>query len=520
MKIKKIINLTLIATLGLASCSKNDDIQNTIDNTESSDFKKLASVVVDSPEGTNESEISTRTSASINEKYNPTSKYYLNYVNLLAAEVGTNLIEKPEEENYTFTTSQLVKHEFTNNPSNTNYDVYFKIIDEKTNDGGSNSGTIILSSDNIEDTNDTQVKNDIKIKLTTFKDADLQDLKVGEQINNINNFYFGGNNTNGIGSVLFYLTYNPNDGVITLPEINKDEDGNEYDFLNILKKGNGYSVDKLYNENPDNLFVSEELLIAATNDKVYIFETIKNNVHNGYKLLREYDRDNSSDDFIKEDRMEINMKRLTTIVNASFLIEDTYTNGVDNGYGGDSFYDPNDSVASLDTFEKRYGFRLDGMTCPYATIDGVASTFDINNKSDKNTGNPCRVVLWAKGLEVKGPDGKSYTKEPHIGTVSMKTDSKVYWGFGANGNSYSVLFKGIIKDGNQLSFYTNIAGKNIIITTELYELTLLKNKAHNITLLVDAKKLKEAVKPNTLDTRANSNDFVELRVPSENLIIN
>lgn len=506
MEIKRYINFAIVSVIVLASCSKNEDIQITTDMQEDNGFKKFASVIISNSEGSSNSIQESRTSASINQNNKPTSTYHLKYVNLLAAEVidKLNVENPPTKYKFNEKGAKFTTHYFTNSEGNANYDIYFKIKEEINNEGASNSGIITLSSDNQNENLD-----DIDIRLTTFKNDVLQNLQVDDMIYGINNFYFGSTGTpneNGIGSILFYLTYNPHDGLLSLPKI---EDTN---LINILADKEG-KYTSIYNEYNDELFLSEELLIAATDENVYLFKTLKGVLNEGYKLLRKYNRAKT-----QIDKMKIDMERLTSIVNASFLIEDTYNEDTNKD---DSYFDPNNIAESLKKFEERYKISLSDMMCPYATIDGVASEYNINNTDETNTSGACRMVLWAEDMFVIRPDnGKKDYKEPTIGAVSMKEGGKIYWGYGAQGNSYSVIFKGKVIDDNLLKFYvSNIGGKNIIISTKLKNLELLQNCAHHLTLLVKADDLAKFINSENT-SRANSNDFVEFRVPSENLIIN
>lgn len=512
--------MALIMVTVLASCSKNDTPVTT-DSSDENGFKKLASIELSSTEGTKDSIPGTRTPASVNEDFTPTTIYYGSSVNLLAVSVTDTLSQGCNIENYTFAGPKVATHEFTTSDNNTkSYDLYYKLseITDNENNGGSLSGTITLSTDEAGNTGK------IDIKLTTFKLEDLKKIDEGkaDRIKGINNFYYGGGNSNGIGNVLFYLTYNPEGGSISLPEINKSE-------LDFLKDD---SHQTLYDEYTDKLFVSEEILIAATKDKVYVLKTLKEDANKGYIPLRIYDRN----DILPVSRLNIDMARLTTIVNASFFINDTYYTNK-NPNDPDSYFDEESKENSLKKFGTKFnlGFELLGIECPHATIDGVATNYDINNRDDdKNTSGEGRMVLWSSNHEVTGINGQTYKKQPEFTNMSIKVNANdVYKGLGMFGNSYSVIFKGKVYNGSKLQFYAQAKIKtansedektvNIKVFTEMTAFTLMQNTVHQLILLVDAETFANELKAivnETRTSRTNSNDYIEIEVPSENLIIN
>lgn len=514
--------MALIMVTVLASCSKNDTPVTT-DSSDENGFKKLASIELSSKEGTKDSIPGTRTPASVNEDFTPTTIYYGSSVNLLAVGVTNTLSLECGIEDYTFTGPKMAIHDFKTSDNKTkSYDLYYKLSDitDNENEGGSLSGTITLSTDEAGNTGK------IDIKLTTFKLEDLKKIDEGkaDRIKGINNFYYGGGNSNGIGNVLFYLTYNPEDGSIYLPEINKSE-------LDFLKDGDHQT---LYDEYTDKLFVSEEILIAATEDKVYVLKTLKKDANQGYIPLRIYDREGK----LPVSRMNIDMARLTTIVNASFFINDTHVNK--NPNDPNSYFVEENKEESLKNFKTKFnlGFELVDIVCPHATIDGVATKYDINKREANNTSGRGRMVLWSSFHEVKGIDGGTYDKQPkELADMSIKENANdVYKGLGLFGNSYSVIFKGDVYKGSKLQFYAQAKIKtansedektvNIKVFTEVVKdegLTLKQNTVHQLILLVDAETFANELKAivnETTTSRTNSNDYIEIEVPSENLIIN
>lgn len=504
---KKIINLIFFTALFFVSCSENE-IENTSPQPIESEFKKLASIDFDTPNGNRDSISETRISTSINSEGKPTEIFYGNSVNLLTVEVKDDLKNNPSITDYTFYGGVTKTHHFENGV----YDIYYKFEDfkEDPNNIGSNSGKIILSTSG----NDNDTESKVEISLTVFEKSQLEKLQTGERIEKINNFYFNGENTKGIGSVLFYLTYDPleneeteTEKVLKLPLLIEKED-NKLDFL----KDSDYP--ELYNEYQDKLFLSKELLISATNENIYIFETRKNEAHAGYLLLRKYDIDLDDN---KEKRFQIDMYRLTSIINASFVINDTYNETNQNN----SYFVKGDSIATFNNFKNLYGINLRGMSCPYATIEGLPNTYYINRTTSNNTEGSCKLVLWAEGYNDIAFNNTIVDRSPIIGEVSMQANgNQVFEGYGVKGNSFAVVFKGSVLNNSKLCFYTVIDGKNILIYTTLFNLNLIQNSAHHITLLVKAQDLAKKLEDINKSSRANSNDFIEIEVPSENLIIN
>lgn len=511
--------MALIMVTVLVSCSKNDTPVTT-DSSDENGFKKLASIELSSTEGTKDSIPGTRTPASVNEDFTPTTIYYGSSVKLLAVEVTDKLSQGCDIEDYTFAGPKVATHEFTTSDNNTkSYDLYYKFseITDNEKDGGSLSGKITLSTDEAGNTGK------IEINLTTFKLEDLKKIDEGkaDRIKGINNFYYGGENSNGIGNVLFYLTYNPLGGSIYLPKIDKSE-------LDFLKDGDHQT---LYDEYTDKLFVSEEILIAATKDKVYVLKTLKKDANKGYIPLRIYDRK----DKLPVSRMKIDMARLTTIVNASFFINDTHVNK--NPNDPNSYFVEENKEESLKNFKTKFnlGFELVDIVCPHATIDGVATKYDINNRESDNTSERGRMVLWSSFHEVKGIDGGTYDKQPkELADMSIKENANdVYKGLGLFGNSYSVIFKGDVYKDSKLQFYAQAKIKtansedektvNIKVFTEMTAFTLKQNTVHQLILLVNAETFANELKAivnETRTSRTNSNGYIEIEVPSENLIIN
>lgn len=515
MRINNFISIAFISAFGLISCSKDNVTSEEGNEQEKSEFRKLASMNIETVEGNNEEIPGSRTAGSINENGKPTHIYYKDYVNLLSLKVTDKIDQSSEGKNYDFNFSKkgYVTHKF-NTDGGVNYDVYYSISGETPNPNGSNSGIITLA---------TNVNQDpIDIKLTVFEKSELEKLtKKGDRLLGLQNFDYSVTDPEGpMGSVLYYLTYDPfSKEKLELPDYTNDT---KYNFL--LDSPKKYEI--LSSEIEDDYFVSEEILIAATDDFIYVFETSKSSLP-GYILLRLYNR-NEPDQSHIVDRIKIDMSRLTTLINASLIINDTYP--TPNSSADYSYFVENNEALSIANFKEKYsGVDLTNMKCLYATIDGVPSIYDINNRSDYNTSEPCRLILWADGLKVKGPNGSDYNKEPEATQVNMLDSERLFKGLGFKGNSYSVCFKGYILDDELLKFYAKIDGVNILISTEMkfpnHILYLSQNTLHQLTLLVDAKTLGETIakmkeQQASGASRANSNDFVELRVPSENLIIN
>lgn len=510
MRIRDFISIAFISAFGLISCSKDNVTSEEVKEQEKSEFRKLATMDIAAIEGNNIEIPNSRTISSVNGEEKPTEKYYKNYVNLLSLEVSDDINSSWENKDTNFNfkkeTKQFVRHEFTNG----NYDIYYTLSDIKDNGSDASlSGTITLATD--KNNTDIEKKTAINIKLTVFETAELEKLKdKGDFISGLQNFYYSDNNLKPMGNVLYYLTYDIEDEAKSLPIVSDEK----YSWL----KDDTHQI--LYNESPDDYYVSNEILIAATEQYIYILETIRDNADTGYKLLRRYDREETDDKPVH--RIYIEMSRLTCIINASLVINDTHSNS-SNG----SYYDDSNLDNSYNNFMELYKVNLRNMSCPYATIDGVPTIYDINKREENNTSGNGRLILWAEELEVVGIDGKRYERIPEPGKVYMVSASSLYSGLGFPGQSFSVCYKGTIKNGSLLQFYTIIDGVNLLISTkmELKDNLLRQNYTNQFTLLVDAKTLADTIikmkeQQASGASRANSNDFVELRVPSENLIIN
>lgn len=530
MRIKNFISIAFISTFGLISCSKESVSSVEVNEPEKSEFKKLATINIASTEGTNQEIADSRTPGSINSNGYPTDIYYKSYVNLITTEAdGTH-----NEVTHNFEVIDEEQRYY-------NYDVYYKFIDGLEHDNEiSDKGTISLASKK-------DGSNSINIKLTSFLKKDL------EKLENTGDKLYGLDNVSEKGSILYYLSYVPtevgqadenNVRKLILPTIVDSK----YNFL--LTTNNPENYTSLYNEIEDDYFLSKEILISATEEYIYVLETIKNETdsNNGYRLLRRYDITKEDNDKIH--RMKIDMSRLTTIINASFVINDTHSSVSSPVDEANSYYKEDNIESSIDNFESLYvnnrvnnKVDLGEMQCPYATIDGIPSVYRINDTTENNTTDPCRFVLWAKDLVVTGIDGNQYDKKATFGNVSIfDTMHKEYSGLGIQGNSYSVCFKGSLKSGSLLCFYVTVPYSykdnatsttnniNILISTKMHfsdgsTFNLVQNTLHHFTLLVDAKVLGKTIadminQQASGASRANSNDFVELRVPSENLIIN
>lgn len=511
MKIKDILSIAIILALGLTSCSKDNVSQETENEPEKSEFRKMVSISLETEEGINEEVPESRTPGSINEDGKPTHVYYNDFVNLLSLNVNNNITESDINNiiDYDFVKNGYETHNFIGS----SYELYYNVKEESSNANGSNSGIITLATGK-------NGENGVDIKLTVFKKSDLENLKLEEfedMIYKLHNFDFTVEKP--MGSILYYLNYNPFDNnSVYLPEIDTETVNKKYSFLR------DDIHEKLYNESSEEYFVSKEILIAATNEKIYVLETQKDVIESerGYKLLRLYDRKKTEDQDV--DRMKIDMSRLTTLINASLIINDTYP---EENNSTNSYFVDGDTIKSQENFLEKYKVNLKGMQCYYATIDGVPNIYNINSLEENNTEGSERMVLWAKDNYTTGIDGNVYEKLPTPGKVNMNEGERAYTGLGFKGNSYSVCFKGYIQSGSQLKFYATIDGVNLIIYTKMKGFPLEQNVLHQLTLLVDAAKLgeticnmKEDASSGTSRANGKGNGFIEIEVPSENLIIN
>lgn len=500
-----------VLALAISSCSDNEI------NTEGgkgedlveAGFQKLGTFTFESESGENTEEgASSRTPNSVDEYDRPSGNYPLNFVGMFSVDItdktrpGAGDVEQVTDVEYTMR-SGYQEYFFKNNELNLSYKI---VPGNKQPEGCTINGTLILS----DGSNQTEVQLSV-----------IETDKLTDQIK-LNDFYYGGNNSiKPRGSSLYFSTYNPNQNTastntLSLPELtSKDLEESVYKTLTDTDHST------LYDEYSDRLFLSSELLVFATGEKIYFYEVVlKEGSAGGYHLYRTYDRNNSLQ------TSSLGIRRLTSIVNASFMLIDQQT------WDEHSYFKMSDGRGDMEESEaayySAYGVNLKGMTCSYATMDGINTVYDINDRTtDNNTSKIGRLVLWADGYQTIAADGKTYNKRgEYSAELSYALKEGKVRGLGIRGHSYSVVFKGDEDStaGESINFYVTVDGVNVKVTATINlnnGITLEQNKTHNIMVMVNAedfanyvKKLKERGK-----SRAGSNEYATFEVPAGSVVV-
>ena len=512
------------ASLSLASCSQDEVVEQndqkpTPEVSIENGFKELGTFAVKTELGDqNDSFAESKSPEDIDYLGRPIGVYPLNKVGLLkltpgvqptAADVNHNIDMKYGTE------PEFMFHEIPNA-----YKIYYKLNITENNiaQGASNSGTITLCTK--KDGSDA-----ITFDLTVFKLADLHNTDENFHIK-LNDFAYGKTSGNLRGSTLRYTSYDPKDikdyngdasqnpehltgKYVTLPEVPSSVG---LDFL----KGEYAVNNRLVEECGDIYFAGAETLIAADDDKVYFLESVlEENAAGGHYIKTTYPSPEGHTDV-----PSLNMSRFTSIVNASFMIIDKQE------WGPSSYFKENNEAATLKNFKNKYGVDLSGMTCPYATFDGVNTRFYANEmvNEDKST-DRARLLLWAEdGRTRYAANGAEVHK---TGVTSMdlnfNDDGILKRGYGIKGNSYSVIFQGSQADtrSQQINFYATVDGVNILITATIDAKTGIafsKNVAHNVMVFVPATRFANFVKDQKkLQARGSraAQDYAVFEVPSD-----
>lgn len=509
-KLKFFIGIGAFA-LTMFSCSDNDI---NIDNGQGgelteTEFKKLGIFTFESEEGENADEgTESRTPASVDDYGRPSSKYMLDYVGMFSANITPKdqnnppVVGEVADVDYNVF-SEYKEYHFKNNSLELSYSIE---NDNKQADNCTINGVLTL----------TDGENSTQVNLSVIELDKLQ------EIIKLNDFTTDKKIQNPRGSSLFFLTYNPNqnslgaENSLNLPVLDESD----------LKEAYGILKDEqhetLYDEYSDRLFLSSELLVFATEDKIYFYEVIlKGGGKGGYYLYKTYDRNGSIQ------TSNLTLRRVTSIVNASFMLIDQQTWN-ENSYfkmsGGKG-----DKDASEKAYFEKYEVNLSGMTCKYATIDGINTVYNINNReSEDNTSDVGRLVLWTDTYQTVAPDGKPHDKKGEYSadvSYGLGTEEKAR-GLGIMGNSYSVVFKGSVVDtaGEDVNFYVTVDGVNIKITATINLKTgiaLGQNHTHNIIVMINAEKFAEAVKKlkKQASSRAGSNEYATFEVPEGSVVV-
>lgn len=519
MKNRKFIWSALLVSIILMSCSENDNIveQNTPEDTVTTDgFKILAATDFTSELGeiAEDASTETRTPAAVDANGRPTEQYMLNYVNVLKVDreqPTTEDIGKFGTLSYVTGSQKFETHEFGTGGYEVEYDIAF---DTTQYNGCTRNGTVTLKYQNTE----------IPLTLTVFETSKLEQNYI-----TINDFPYD-KTTSPRGSSLYYLTYDPQekDGIKTLPTLGNDM------ITTIVGTG---SDGELHHEQADNLFVSNELIFCADDTKLYVYEIVEaEGVYGGYHKIREYDLKTTT-----IQRTVLNMSRLTSMISASFMLVDD-AEGV---YDATTSYFDGDLESSAAKFKETFKTDIDLTTikCPYATVDGMNTIFDIN---DGIVSDPGRLLLWGNGYSIVGNDGNTYgygygnvvenaaVDLLYSFPVQVGEPQKVARGIGIKGMSYCAVYRGVENDtkNQPISFYITVndggVSKNIKITGFTRNgYPMSANKATHIIMLIPAQNFVGYVESveatvtgasNTL-SRTGDNGFSEFVVPSENVFV-
>lgn len=520
MKNRKFIWSALLVSIILMSCSENDNIveQNTPEDTVTTDgFKILAATDFTSELGeiAEDASTETRTPAAVDANGRPTEQYMLNYVNVLKVDreqPTTEDIGKFGTLSYVTGSQKFEKHEFGTG----GYEVEYEIVFDSTQyNGCTRNGTVTLKYQNTK----------IPLTLTVFETSKLEQNYI-----TINDFPYDKTNSPR-GSSLYYLTYDPqeNDGIKTLPTLGNNN------ITTIVGTG---SDGELHHEQADSLFVSNELIFCADDTKLYVYEIVEaEGDYGGYHKIREYDLKTTT-----IQRTVLNMSRLTSMISASFMLVDD-AEGV---YDKTTSYFDGYLESSAAKFKETFNTDIDLTTikCPYATVDGMNTIFDIN---DGIVSDPGRLLLWGKGYSIVGNDGNTYGYDCENNVVEnaavnllysfpvqVGEPQKVARGIGIKGMSYCAVYRGVENDtkNQPISFYITVndggVSKNIKITGFTRNgYPMSANKATHIIMLIPAKNFVDYVESveatvtgaSNMLSRTGDNGFSEFVVPSENVFV-
>ena len=530
MKKNLLYGTLFLMSLGMASCSQDDmEEKNVLPNeqTETAEgFKTLANFTFGAEIGNpGEATLQSRTPADIDKLYCPTGEYPLDYVWMMAV----NPEKQPtgigyQDLGYRHDPFAVRRHEVGNR-----YTLKYKLnvtendMRSSRNRGITYPGTIFLQHGNSEP---------LEFRLSIFTKKAINEATKTHQIP-LNSFAYAYRARYALrGTALRYTSYNPyevgvnNDNrsnenlsgqYVTMPELTQYYGSQD----NILKAGLS-TGQKLVTECKDEYFTGSEFLIAADDDGIYLLQVVNTEGENGgYFKVRQY-KDMPTGTAQPE---ELALNRLTTMINASFMLIDE-ENPDQNPY-----FKSESKEQTLKNFKQQYGVDLQDLECPYATIDGVNTKFYINEyvKDDKTT-EPGRLALWAKGHKVTAANGTEHEKKAEA-SMRIKYNNGAQdntvsrEGYGILGNSYSVAFMGNQGDNkNQnVSFWVNVDDAKIRISVPLAEgLALNRNYSHNIICYVPAGAFAQAVKDyksGNLFARSNADGYVDLKLSSDCAVV-
>lgn len=521
IKFKNLIGITALSCAFWA-CSENE-LTNDLPSDENSGgvaewLKVNMGVNVEEGVMGDENAQEARTPASVDETDRPNKNYMLNYLGMVSVSPKVQpTIEDANSQKVKDIEYELNSHyrEIKFNEDN-EFEVYFQLEeDELQFDGASVNGVLRIAGS--QNANVASQEEPLEVKLT---------LVDKNKLNNhipLYDLFYSNESTAPLGDSFYYLSYNPevtlSEGtgfIPELPELTKEQVNMSDQIWQTITGGQ-----PIYDEYGDRLFQSDQVIAMADEEYIYFYEVVLVNGENGgYTLLSKFHR-NGSSNFTR-----LSLKRLTTIVNASFILidkqvwdEDSYLTMADGRV---------DREQSEQKYFERFGVNLKGMTCPYATMDGVNLKYDITNmSSDDNTSELVRLLLWADGYDTIAPDGKKHGKKGEYSyEKAFQLDEGLARGIGIAGKSYSVIFKGNAEDNRyqNVCFYVNVDGVNIKIKAySANGFAFNQNKTHNVIVMVNAQKFADTVKEYkasaNLLSRSVAKEYVELEVPAENVII-
>lgn len=275
---------------------------------------------------------------------------------------------------------------------------------------------------------------------------------VGDKQIPLNNLAFDYTDTPR-GSSIYYTSYNVN-----LPELTSEAKAswltysfsdNEtaynlwYDMRASYSSGftDPVGTPQMHVEFGDKLFVGNELMAFAKDGNIYVYEVTANGLHSGYNLQYAF----STGDALH--KTSISMKRLTATVNASFTFTGDYANNATTETPVKELFDK---------LEASIGFDLEGMDCPYATIDGLSLYYNPNTgETSENRG---RVLLWDYDSE-NGQWRTHCNCKPANVSYALNNGQGSAIGVGILGNAHAFVFPTSDLSGYVLSFWVNLPEK-------------------------------------------------------------
>ena len=529
-----------VASLSLAACSSDELVEDQSSNVApevpvEQGFQELGEFSVASKLGNLDTDKHvSKTALSVDINGRPSTVYPLNFVNLmkLSGDVQPTSDCVGEVVDYAYNRDpEIVRHDLLMNVATgqSSYKIYYKLsgITSNADKGASESGKITLSTDK-------NGSNSVTLDLSIFKLSDLAKVD-GEPVDPskhilLNQFaYDCGVEGNLRGDALRYISYNPKDlegdparsgsvyaasgKYVSLPEITEGFD--------LLRDQELPRYSKLYTEIDDKYFTSPEVLFASANGKIYLLSSVvKDTRAGGYYLKRTYPAPEG-----RVTPKNIEMQRLTTIVNTSLMIVDQ------DQFGEGSYFKEGNKTATLANFKKLFGVDLSDLSCPYATFDGFNKTFYINDyKNIDRSEDRCRMVMWGEGMEAYLPVYDGISEIPSkVGVASMDLnfnfdDHNVRRGYGIKGNSYSVAFEGSQNDtqAQEICFWVNVDGakvKVIATTPQDNGIAFHMNTSHNVMVMVKASDFAQAVKDIKAGANRSADGYGVLRVSADNVVV-